>query len=121
MPAQKKVLLVDDELDAVAAMALLLELEGYDVQFAGSGAEALELTRTFTPDVALIDENMPQMSGLELARALRANHELRGMKLIAASGFGRDADVERARNAGFDLHLTKPVAMDDIVRAIEGK
>jgi len=119
MSFRKKVLLVDDELDAVEAMSLLPELEGYDVRVAGSGADALKAVETILPDVAFIDEKMPQMSGRELAGVLRGSLTLRGMRMIALSGFNQDADVQRSKNAGFDLHLTKPVSVDEIIRAIE--
>ncbi|MFL9904412.1 response regulator [Paraburkholderia fungorum] len=121
MSFRKKVLLVDDELDAVEAMSLLPELEGYDVRVAGSGADALKAVETILPDVAFIDEKMPQMSGRELAGVLRGSLTLRGMRMIALSGFNQDADVQRSKNAGFDLHLTKPVSVDEIIRAIENR
>jgi two-component system CheB/CheR fusion protein len=73
------------------------------------------------PDVALIDDKMPQMSGLELAGVLRGNPALSGTLMVALSGFGQDADVQRSKNAGFDLHLTKPVSVDDVIGAIEKK
>ncbi|MFM0126036.1 response regulator [Paraburkholderia sp. RL17-373-BIF-A] len=73
----------------------------------------------FLPDVALIDERIPQMSGRELAEVSRGNPALIGMTLVALSGFNQDADVQRSKSAGFDLHLTKPVSIDEVIRATE--
>jgi CheY-like chemotaxis protein len=86
MSVRKKVLLVDDALDAVEAMSLLLELEGYEVRVAVGGTEALRIVETFLPDVALIDEKMPKMSGRELAGILRGNSALSRMRMVALSG-----------------------------------
>ncbi|MFM0341891.1 response regulator [Paraburkholderia fungorum] len=97
MAVRKKVLLVDDALDAVEAMSLLLELEGYEVRVAVGGTEALRIVETFLPDVALIDEKMPEMSGRELAGILRGNSALGRMRTVALSGFGQEDDVQGSK------------------------
>ncbi|MFM0629348.1 response regulator [Paraburkholderia xenovorans] len=110
-------MVVDHELDAVEAMSLLLVLEGYEARADGSGTEVLQIVEPFVPDVALVDENMPQLNRLELAGGPRGYSALSGMKMVALSSFGQAADVQTANDAVFDFHLTKPVSIDDVIGA----
>lgn len=121
MSIKKRILLVDDQSDVVEALSMLLELEGYEVRLACDGATALKVVESFIPDVALIDERMPKMSGRQLAAKLRENPLLAGTRLIALSGSGSTSDVQQAKVAGFDLHVTKPVTLEDVIRAIEDR
>ena len=107
-----QILLADDNQDAVDSLALLLELEGYSVMVANTGQEALSLARQNRPEVAVLDIGMPDMTGYQVARAIRQMEEKRSMYLIAITGWGQAEDKERASTAGFDLHLTKPVDLD---------
>lgn len=103
-----RVLVVDDNLDAAETLATLLRMDGHQVQVAGSGAEAIAEAARVAPELAFLDIGLPDMSGHELARRLRALQ--RGpLRLVALTGWGRDEDRARAREAGFDAHLTKPV------------
>jgi len=100
------VVLVEDQADARRMMQLLLESYGLTVHTAENGAEGLELIARVNPDLALVDLGLPITSGYDLARELRKRSS--ATRLIALSGYGQDADVQAAIDAGFDEHLTKP-------------
>jgi CheY-like chemotaxis protein len=118
--APRRVLIVDDNADAANSLAMLLGLRGHDVQVAFSGREALERIDSFEPDVVLLDIGLPQMDGYELAERLRAIPKLRGVRLIALTGYGQAEDQQRARAAGFDNHVVKPLNVLSLERAIAG-
>lgn len=113
-----RVLVVDDCADSTESLALLLRLWGYESLFANNGKAALALAREQTPDVVILDLGMPEMSGWELARHLRELPELRGVFLIALSGHTREEDQRRSSEAGCDLHLTKPLAVEELCRLL---
>ena len=112
-----RVLLVDDNIDAAATGAALLELMGHQVRVAHTGAGALEALRQQAPDVAILDIGLPDMDGYALARAMRQQAAGAPLRLVALTGYGQKEDVERAYAADFDLHLTKPAALTDLQRA----
>lgn len=118
MTQTKQILLVDDQADAIDALAMLLEMDGHAVRTAYSGADALAVVETFVPDLALIDVSMPDMSGMQLARMLRNNAALANTRLIALTGYAGEADRQAATEAGFDAHVTKPVSGDQLARLI---
>jgi CheY-like chemotaxis protein len=105
-------LIADDNRDAADSLSLLLELSGHEVRVAHLGQTALSLAQTFRPDVALLDIGMPDLSGYEVARALRKEPWAMDLQLIALTGWGQEDDRRRALEAGFDQHLTKPVNPD---------
>jgi len=105
----RRVLVVEDNPDAAATMRDFLELSGHEVELACSGMDGLEAARHFHPEVVLCDLGLPGMSGFEVAAELRRDPATRSAKLIAVTGYGRDEDRRRSKEAGFDLHLTKPV------------
>jgi CheY-like chemotaxis protein len=107
-----KVLVVDDSRDAADSCATLLQLSGNEVRVAYNGRRALELARDFHPDAVLLDIGLPDISGYELARTIRAAPWAASVILIAVSGWGQEQDKRRALQAGFDRHLTKPIAPD---------
>jgi CheY-like chemotaxis protein len=109
------VLLVDDNSDAVEALAELLRMEGYEVVSAESAEIALERVESFRPHAALLDIGLPKMNGYDLARALRARPSLRTLRLIALTGYGRAPDRQRAFDAGFDEHFVKPAPLDELL------
>jgi signal transduction histidine kinase/CheY-like chemotaxis protein len=119
-PAQQacRVLLVDDNEDAAAGTGALLRQLGHSVDIAHSGAAALAAARTHGPDVAVLDIGLPDMDGYALAAELRRQHG-DALRLVALSGYGQEADIQRAAQAGFALHLTKPATLDDLVRALQ--
>jgi signal transduction histidine kinase/ActR/RegA family two-component response regulator len=110
-----RVLLVDDNVDAVEALAELLRMEGYEVVSADSAESALEHVDAFRPHAALLDIGLPKMNGYDLARALRARPSLRSLRLIALTGYGRAPDRQRAFDAGFDEHFVKPAPLDELL------
>ena len=103
-----KILVVDDHHDSGDSLATLLRLLGHEVRVAYDGPAALEAASAFRPDVALLDVGMPGMDGVEVGARLRQN-PVQHVMLIALTGYGRDEDRQRSRNAGFDAHLVKPV------------
>jgi CheY-like chemotaxis protein len=105
----RRILLVDDNLDALHTLQTVLELDGHQVQAAGSAAEALERFQAAPPELAILDIGLPGMDGFELARRLRALPGGRACRLIALTGYGHALDRARALQAGFDEHVTKPV------------
>jgi PAS domain S-box-containing protein len=107
--ASRKILVADDNQDAANALAMLLRLAGHDVCTAHGGQAALSLAGTFHPEVAVLDIGMPDLDGYEVAKQLRQTTWGKGARLIALTGWGQDDDKRRARDAGFDHHLTKPV------------
>jgi PAS domain S-box-containing protein len=107
--AQVRILVVDDNEDAANMLSMALELSGCEVAVAHDAAAALALARDFGPAVAVLDIGLPDMNGYELARRLRLAPGGAGMTLIAATGWGQEQDRQRALDAGFDHHLTKPV------------
>jgi CheY-like chemotaxis protein len=114
--ARKRVLVVDDNQDSAESLALLLELYGHEVRTAFAGPSALETAGVFLPEIVLLDIGLPGMDGYEVARRLRAEHD--GCRLIALTGYGRDDDRQRSREAGFDHHLVKPVDLEELKRAL---
>lgn len=111
-PPGLRVLVVDDNHDAVETLAMLLGLWGHDVRLAADGPSAVETAAAHRPDVVLLDISLPGMSGYEVAERLRANPELRETVLVAMTGYGQAEDKKETREAGFTLHLVKPVEPD---------
>jgi CheY-like chemotaxis protein len=114
-----RVLIVDDNADAVEMLAELLETLGYEVRYALDGPSALELVRDYYPDIALLDLGLPVMDGYELARRLREQPALAEIRLIAATGYGQESDRARSSQAGFDLHFVKPLDLKQLLKALE--
>jgi signal transduction histidine kinase len=104
----RKLLLVDDNVDAVHSLALLLGQLGHEVRTAYDGATGLEVARQFQPEVVILDIGLPGMDGYEVARRIRADMALEHVKLVALTGYGQREDRGRALAAGFDHHLIKP-------------
>jgi PAS domain S-box-containing protein len=117
----RRVLVVDDNADAAAALDLVLRSLGHETRVAYDGEQALEAAAEFHPDVVLLDIGMPGMDGYEVARRLRGSVEGGALRVVAVTGWGQDADRERSRAAGFDLHLVKPVDPSDLARILSGR
>jgi PAS domain S-box-containing protein len=116
-PHSLRVLVVDDNVDAAESLAVLLRSAGYETRTAHTGPEAVAAAEE-RPAAVVLDIGLPGMDGYEVARKLRQAPETSQTKLIALTGYGQDADRERARAAGFDHHLTKPVQFDVIERLL---
>lgn len=108
----RRVLVVDDNRDAVESLAILLEMMGYEVRTAGDGLEAVTETQAFSPDVVLLDIGLPVLNGYEAAERIRALDGGGAVVLVALTGWGQEEDRRRSREAGFDHHLVKPVDPD---------
>jgi CheY-like chemotaxis protein len=116
----RRVLVVDDNVDAADSLSMLLMLQGHHTQVAYSAKEALTCVEVFRPDVALLDIGLPEMNGYELTKKLRAISSLNGVRLVALTGYGQAEDYQRTRAAGFDDHLVKPVDLAKLERALAG-
>lgn len=115
----KKILLVEDNRDAAYSMQRLLQHFGYEVNLAFSGPEGLQAARALIPDVVICDIGLPDMDGFNVARALRADGATRDLYLIAQTGYGQADDIQKAHDAGFDLHLIKPVDFTRLEEALK--
>jgi CheY-like chemotaxis protein len=114
-----RVLVVDDNDDAADLLALLLEQAGYVAVTARDGPSALSSVEAWSPDVVILDIGLPGMSGYEVAGEIRRNARIGSPSLIALTGMGTLEDRQKARRAGFDLHLTKPVNAELLRHALE--
>ena len=112
-----RVLIVDDNRDAADSLNLLLVSMGQKVCVAYDGQCAISAAKTFEPDVVLLDIGMPNMSGYEVARALRTDASAAKTALVAVTGWGQEADRERAKEAGFSHHFVKPIS-EEALRSI---
>ena len=118
-PAGKPtVLLIEDNDDGREMMATMLDAYGYAVSYAADGVQGVEMASNNTPDVALVDIGLPGIDGYEVARRLRKDPANRGVRLIALTGYGLAEDQRRVLEAGFDLHLVKPVGIDQLLEAL---
>jgi two-component system CheB/CheR fusion protein len=109
-----RILVVDDHVDGAESVALVLRLSGHEVRVVHDGQAALDAAEAFRPEVVLLDIGLPGMDGLEVARRLRQQPEFRDVLLVALTGYGRDEDRIRTQEAGFDVHLVKPVHANDL-------
>ena len=114
----RRVLVVDDNFDAAATLDRLLRSLGHDTRFTTDGAQAIEMAGDFRPDVVLLDIGMPGMDGYEVAKRLRAQEAERRLKIVAVTGWGQEANHARSHDAGFDLHLVKPVDVRELAQAL---
>jgi CheY-like chemotaxis protein len=113
----RRVLVVDDNVLSAQSLAMILRLEGHDVQVTHDGGLALEAVRRFRPEVVLLDIGLPGMDGYEVARRLRQQPDPGSgiALLIAVTGYAEDEARRRSREAGFDHHLVKPVDPDGVL------
>ena len=112
-----RVLVVDDNQDAADSLATLLGVMGYEVRTAYDGPEAIEAADEFSPEVALLDIGLPQLSGYDIARHVRSRRG-NDVLLVAITGWGQEEDRRKAREAGFDHHFTKPADFDVLLDLI---
>jgi len=115
--APRSILVVDDNEDAAESMAMLLRLRGHEVVVAHNGEDALRLAGERPPSVVLLDIGMPGMDGYEVCRRFRTSG-LGEMRIIAMTGFGLEQDRQRSKEAGFDAHTVKPVAIAELVKLL---
>jgi PAS domain S-box-containing protein len=108
-PAKARILVVDDLKDSAESLARFLRLMGHDVRTASDGVEAVEATASFRPDLILLDIGLPKLDGYEACRRIRALPCPREPVVVAVTGWGQDDDRRKAKEAGFDFHMVKPV------------
>lgn len=117
---RRRILVADDNQDSAESLGMLLELAGHEVRLAHDGLQALEAAASFAPDVMLLDIGLPRLDGYQVAMRLRQDPRLDRMLLVAVTGYGTDGDRERARAAGFDHHLVKPVDPRTLAELVAG-
>jgi signal transduction histidine kinase len=110
----RRILLADDNADALESLATVLRLRGHEVFAAPNGAIALETAVRHMPEVALLDIGMPLLDGYEVARRIRAQAWGKAVTLVALTGWGQESDRRRSQEAGFDTHLVKPLDLDKL-------
>ena len=106
---RKRVLVVDDNVDAAESIAMIIRVSGYDVRCVYDGPSVLQAAKAYLPDVVVLDIGLPGLSGYDVARRLREQPEFKRTPLVAVTGYGQEEDRRRSHEAGFDCHLTKPV------------
>jgi two-component system CheB/CheR fusion protein len=111
---KRRILVVDDNSDVADSLAMLLRLEGHEVEVAYSAAGTFEAVQRMRPEAAFLDIGLPQMDGYEIARRLRADPAAKGVHLVALTGYGQERDRERALEAGFGAHLVKPADIEAV-------
>lgn len=105
----RRILVVDDNVDAAQTLSMLMDLSGHETRSAFSGQQALEMAQSFNPDVVFLDIGLPDMTGYEVAHRLLADPLTSAIQLIALTGWGTEDDIKKSKMAGFHAHLTKPV------------
>jgi two-component system CheB/CheR fusion protein len=114
----RRVLIIEDNLDAAESLREVFQLGEHEVEVAHSGPDGLKRARSFHPDVVFCDIGLPGMDGYEVARAVRQDPALHSTFLVALSGYALPEDLERASAAGFQHHLAKPPSMDSLERVL---
>ncbi|MCD2518731.1 response regulator [Massilia sp. G4R7] len=115
-----RVLLVDDNVDAMEMMSFLLAEMGYETQMTSDASQIEELVQRHQPQVIVLDIGLPGVDGYEVARRLKKNPAMSGIRLVAHTGYGSPEDRRRAQEAGFDAHLVKPAELADLENALKG-
>jgi CheY-like chemotaxis protein len=113
------VLIVDDNEDGAATLSSLLESVGHETFTAHDGRAALDLLDSHRPDVVLLDIGLPLVSGYEVCRQIRSRPWAKAVTLVAVTGWGQDGDRQKAREAGFDHHLLKPLEFAELQRVLQ--
>jgi PAS domain S-box-containing protein len=115
----RRILVADDNTDAASTLGAMLELMGHEVMTAADGADAVEKARAFKPEIIFLDVGMPRMNGYDACEAIRKSPGGDRMTIIALTGWGQESHKRRSREAGFDRHFVKPVALDDLQAIFE--
>ena len=114
----RRVFIIEDNVDAADSLREALELAGHEVEVAYDGAEGIEGARRFSPEIVLCDIGLPGMNGYEVARALRNDQTFASVYLVALTGYALPEDLAKAREAGFDLHVSKPPSPEELQEAL---
>jgi signal transduction histidine kinase/ActR/RegA family two-component response regulator len=116
---RRRVLIVDDNEDSAESLAMLLQLSGHETHVAHDGLEATEMAQCVRPDVILLDIGLPGLNGYQVCRRIREQPWGRDLTLVAVTGWGQQKDRQRAREAGFDTHIVKPVDHEDLLKLLD--
>jgi CheY-like chemotaxis protein len=108
-PGRRRILVADDNQDSANSLSMMLSIMGNEVRTAFDGAQALEVAKDFEPQLIFLDIGMPKIDGYEASRHIRTHDWGKAAVLVALTGWGQDEDELRSREAGFNLHLVKPV------------
>jgi CheY-like chemotaxis protein len=119
--AKQRVLVVDDNADALESLSRIVTHMGNEVRRAQDGLEAIDVAREFRPDVVLMDLGMPRLNGYEAVRQLRQEPWAREVTIVATTGWGQDEDRRRTADAGFDRHLVKPIDIASLREVLAGQ
>ena len=114
----RRVLVVDDSVDAADSVAMLLEFEGHEIHKAHDGADAVRTAERVRPDIVLMDIGLPILNGYDACRRIRNHAWGAAIIMVAITGWGQDEDREQSTAAGFDLHLVKPVDHAELLRVV---
>jgi CheY-like chemotaxis protein len=114
----RRILVVDDNADSAASLALLLKMSGNETATAHDGLAAVAAVEAFRPDVVLLDISLPKLDGHEAARCIRQGPWGKDIVLVALTGWGQDEDRRRSKEAGFDEHMVKPVDYEALMRLL---
>jgi DNA-binding response OmpR family regulator len=115
----RRIVVADDEADIAMLLTFNLEAAGYEVTAVGDGAAALAAIREIRPDLAVLDVMMPELTGLEVLAAVRADEELRDIPVVMLTARAGDADVWEGWQAGVDYYITKPFDLEELMRFID--
>jgi CheY-like chemotaxis protein len=118
VPVSRRILVVDDNVDAAESIAAILRIAGHEARTAHNGATALSLAESWLPDVVVLDIGLPDLDGYQVARQLRARSGSKCPELMALSGWGGRENRLRATEAGFDSHYTKPIDPELLIRIL---
>jgi len=114
----RRVLIVDDSVDAAESLAMLLAFEGHEIHKAHDGADAVRTAERLRPDIVLMDIGLPILNGYEACRRIRSQTWGETIIMVAITGWGQEEDREQSEAAGFDLHLVKPMDYDELLRIV---
>jgi two-component system CheB/CheR fusion protein len=119
-PQRRRILIIEDNIDAASSLCDVLELGEHEVAVAHNGPDGLSRARAFQPEVILCDIGLPDMDGYAVARAIRADARLHGVCLVALSGYALPEDLQNAIDAGFDQHIAKPPSIEKLEALLAG-
>jgi CheY-like chemotaxis protein len=116
--ARRRILIIEDNEDARVMLRTQLALDGHDIHEAADGYAGIDKATAVVPDVVLVDVGLPGLDGYEVARRIRAERNGQAVRLVAITGYGQPEDRSRALEAGFDVHLTKPVSPEQLAEVL---
>ena len=116
--APRRILVVDDNRDGVASLALLLNMAGHETRTAFDGEEAVCIAEQFAPHIVLLDLGLPKLNGYDVCRRLRKQKQGMSALIVAVTGWGQDEDKMKSLDAGFDMHLVKPVEAEHLMAVL---